>query len=114
MNAPTDYQVIEYNGAPAFVLVPVAQFEAIRPLLERQAMRDSIPHAVVEAHIMRGAPMVRAWREHLGLTQARVAERAGMAQAAIARIERGESMPRAATLTKLAAAMGLTVEQLAA
>ena len=113
MSAHTEYQVIEHNGAPAFVLVPVAQFDAIRPLLDRAATGNTIPHAVVEAHIVGEVPMVRAWREHLGLTQAQVAERADMAQASVARIERGESAPRAATLAKLAAAMGLTVEQFA-
>jgi len=114
MSAHTEYQVIEYNGAPAFVLVPVAQFEAIRPLLEHQSTGDTIPHAVVEAHIVHDIPMMRAWREHLGMTQAQVAEHAGMAQAAVARIERGESTPRAATLARLATAMGLSVEQLSA
>ena len=113
MNAHTDYQVIEYHGEPAFVLVPIAQFNAIRPLLESDTTRDNIPHSVVEAHIVRGVPMVRAWREHLGLTQAQVAASAGMAQASIARIEGGESTPRTTTLAKLATAMGLALEQLA-
>jgi len=54
--------------------------------------------------------MIRAWREHLSLTQAQVAKRAGMAQAAVARIERGESKPRTATLAKLSAAAVLNMK----
>jgi transcriptional regulator with XRE-family HTH domain len=54
---------------------------------------------------------VKAWREHLKMTQAQVAEGAGMAQAAIARIEQGGSTPRKTTLAKLAQAMGLSLRQ---
>jgi DNA-binding XRE family transcriptional regulator len=112
MSEPTEYQTIFHDGRPAFVLVPVAEFDRIRPLLERGAVRDAIPQSVVEAHVLRGVPLIRAWREHLGLTQEAVAERASMKQPALARLERGESVPRTATLKRLAEAMGLTVSQL--
>lgn len=69
--------------------------------------------AVVEAHVLNDVPMVKAWREHLGLTQQTVCNRAGLLQPALARIEAG-SKPRKATLEKLAAAMGPTVAQLVA
>jgi transcriptional regulator with XRE-family HTH domain len=52
-----------------------------------------------------------AWREHFGLTQADVAGRIGITQAAYAQME-GVKRPRKATLEKVAAAMGLDVEQL--
>lgn len=112
MNARTDYQTIVHNGEPAFVLVPVADWERVRPLLEQVAAGDGIPQAVVEAHVLHDVPLVRAWREHLGLTQDAVAERAGMQQPSLARLERGEIKPRTATLARLAAAMGLGLEQL--
>jgi transcriptional regulator with XRE-family HTH domain len=51
------------------------------------------------------------WPAHLGLTQQAVCKRAGLLQPALARIESG-SKPRKATLEKLAAAMGITAEQL--
>ena len=86
--------------------------ERMRPLLEHHAVRDGIPQAVVEANVLHDVPLVRAWREHLGLTQETVAERAGMQQSALARLERGESRPRMATLKRLAEALGLTVTQL--
>ncbi|WP_338114162.1 helix-turn-helix transcriptional regulator [Thiorhodococcus mannitoliphagus] len=57
-------------------------------------------------------PLIRAWREHLGLTQDEVASRAEMKQPALARLERSEIAPRPATLKRLAEAMGLTVAQL--
>jgi len=112
MSAPTEYQTIFHDGKPAFVLVPAEDFERVRLLLARAAVRDAVPQAVVEANVLREVPMIRAWREHLSLTQDDVASRAGMKQSALARLERGDSAPRRATLAKLAAAMGLTVAQL--
>ncbi|MDP2752638.1 MAG: helix-turn-helix transcriptional regulator [Rhodocyclaceae bacterium] len=58
------------------------------------------------------SPNLRAWREYLGLTQAEVAERAGITQAALFQMESGEVKLRKATREKLAKAMGLTTEQL--
>ena len=56
--------------------------------------------------------LIKAWREHFGLTQAGLAEKAGMKQAALARLECGNSTPRRATLDRLAHAMGLEIGQL--
>ena len=54
---------------------------------------------------------MRAWREHLGLTQAEVAARAGITQAVYAQMETVER-PRLATIKKIAHALGITAEQL--
>lgn len=112
MSARTEYQTILHEGRPAFVLVPIADWERVRPLLEQTAVGDGIPQAVVEAHVLRDVPLVRAWREHLGLTQQEVAERADMQQSALTRLERGEIKPRLATLKRLAGAMGISLAQL--
>ncbi|MFI5932586.1 helix-turn-helix domain-containing protein [Actinoplanes sp. NPDC051494] len=45
-------------------------------------------------------------REELGLTQEQVAERSGVRQSDISRIERGRANPTRATLEKIAAALG--------
>ena len=71
-----------------------------------------IPHEIVKRNVIDEVPMVKAWREYLGMTQQELAERAGVSQPAIAKIERPGSSPRRATLEKLAGAMGLSVEQL--
>jgi transcriptional regulator with XRE-family HTH domain len=52
-----------------------------------------------------------AWREHFGLTQAELAGRIGITQAAYAQMERVKQ-PRKATLEKVAMALGLEAEQL--
>lgn len=58
-----------------------------------------------------GMSAVRAWREYLRLTQAEVAARMGVSQAAYAQMESAKR-PRKATLARIAAALGIDVEQL--
>ena len=108
MNARTEFQIIVgADGKPAFVVVPYAQFRRLQGGLARGA----VPNEVVNIAYERGASPMAAWREHLGLTQAEVASRIGIAQAAYAQMERVKQ-PRKATLEKVSAAMGLEVEQL--
>jgi predicted transcriptional regulator len=108
MNAPTDLQIIrDSSGKPAFVVVPYEQF-----IRQYGQARDLIPNDVVGKIIMGRLHPVRAWREHLGLTQGEVAERAEMTQAALAQIESGKHKTRQATLKKLADALGIGVAQL--
>lgn len=112
MKTHTEYQTILHDGVPAFVLVPFAEFQRVKPMLEQNAIKNAVPQEVVEAHVLHDVPLIRAWREHLNLTQDVVADRAGMKQPALARLERGEGKPRKATLKKLADAMGLTISQI--
>jgi predicted transcriptional regulator len=108
MNARTDLQIIHDSaGNPAFVVVPYERF-----LREYGQVHDLIPNEVVGKIVMNEMHPVRAWREFLGFTQTEIAQRAGMSQAALAQIESGQHKTRKATLAKLAAALGVTVEQL--
>src|SRR3989304_4849173 len=113
MKKHIDYQTIDYQGNPAFVLVPWDDFKRIRPLLQGDNIRSTgIPQAVVEAHILRAVPMIRAWREHIGITQRELAARIGVSQAAIAKLEKPNAKPRRATLQKIAEALGISIENL--
>lgn len=71
-----------------------------------------VPNEVVGTVIEEGKTLVRAWREYLGLTQADLAHKAGITQAALSQIESGEHRIRKATREKLADAMGITESQL--
>jgi DNA-binding XRE family transcriptional regulator len=109
MSAPIDIQIINgQNGLPAFVVMPYEQF-----VREYGHERGLIPNEVVRRILVDDMTPAKAWREHLGLTQTEVAERAGMTQAALSQIESGQHKPRKATKSKLAEALGITVEQLA-
>ena len=112
MTTPIEYQTIEYGGKPAFVLVPWKEWSRIKALLEAQRARASgIPQEVVEAHVLRGEPLIKAWREQLGITQQELAARMGVSQAAVVKYERPDARPRKSTRRKIAAALGLRDEQ---
>ena len=113
MKTHIDYQTIDYQGNPAFVLVPWGDFKRIRPLPDGDKIRTTgIRQAVVEAHILRAIPMIRAWREHIGITQRELAARMGVSQAAVAKLEKPNARPRRATLEKIAEALGIPTENL--
>ncbi len=107
MKVLIDIQIIhDRNGAPAFVVLPYADWLAIRDRKE-----NLVPNEVVNLTFGHDWSPMRAWREHLGLTQAEVAARANMTQGAYAQME-NSAKPRRANLKKIAAAMGLSAEQL--
>ena len=106
MSTLTDIQTIKGpDGEPAYVVVPYAEF--MRRFAHAQSL---IPHEVVSATVDGASPM-RAWREYLGLTQADVAARLEVSQAAYAQTENA-ARPRKATIARVAAAMRLSAEQL--
>ncbi|NVK20799.1 MAG: helix-turn-helix transcriptional regulator [Methylocystaceae bacterium] len=72
--------------------------------LEEKAM--NIPDDVKQ-YLKQGRNPVAAWRLHIGLTQAELADKVGLTQAAIARIESGPTgTGRDDTLTRIAKALG--------
>ncbi|GFK93995.1 hypothetical protein NNJEOMEG_01833 [Fundidesulfovibrio magnetotacticus] len=71
-----------------------------------------ILHEVVGLHAVQGLSLVRAWREHLGLTQEEVARRMDVSRPAYAQMEAPGVRPRVATLWKIAKALGVEWEQL--
>lgn len=109
MIAPIDYQIIEKDGEPLFVLVP---YEKYLDLTRQESVEPTIPHDVVELHILKDKTLVRAWREYKGLSQKEVAERMGISQSAYSQMEREDARLRPATLQKIAAALEVSPEQL--
>lgn len=108
MNARTEFQIIVgSDGKPAFVVVPYEHFRRMKGGFAH----GTVPNEVVNIAFDRGMSPMAAWREHFGLTQADVAERIGITQAAYAQMERGKQ-PRKATIEKVAHALGLEQEQL--
>jgi DNA-binding XRE family transcriptional regulator len=107
MNAPTNVQMINgADGKPAFVVIPYAQYVA-----QYGKDNDLIPHEIVRRALADDVPPIRAWREHLGVTQIEMAERLGVSQSAYAQQESSARL-RKATREKIAAALGITANQL--
>jgi DNA-binding XRE family transcriptional regulator len=108
----TKPQVITQNDKPAFAVIPWDEYES---LVKNQIDPDEsdiwFPNDVVKANV-RGDCLIKAWREHLGLTQDELAVKASLKQPALARLEKPGANPRTSTLNKIAAAMEITIEQL--
>jgi hypothetical protein len=73
-------------------------------------MEPFIPHEVL-SRVIYGATVVRAWREHLGLSQPEVAARLGIPSLDYARQEASDSLWRPVS-GSIAAALGINPEQL--
>ena len=72
---------------------------------------ELIPSEVVD-RLLSGESRVRVWREYRGLRIAELAERAGIAAAYLSQIETGKRDGTVETYRKLAAALGLGLEDL--
>lgn len=108
MNAPTNLQILkDAKGKPAFAVIPYSEYLS----LSRQRTQ-TIPNAVVNKVIKKDMTPMRAWREHLGLTQSEVARSLGISQSAYAQQEAREPVRRA-TRERIAKALGIVPEQLA-
>ena len=108
MNAPINIQILkDTKGKPAFVVISYSEYMS---LTKQNA--PTIPSAVVNKVINKDMTPIRAWREHLGLTQTEVARRLGISQSAYAQQEAKEPV-RKATREKIAEALGIAAEQLA-
>lgn len=105
MNIPASHHVIRHEGLPVAVVVPYGDY--VRAFETEDV---TIPHEVVMRSI--DVSLIRAWREHLGMSQAEVAARMGVSQPAYQKLEDKEARPRLATLKKIAAALNLDIRQI--
>lgn len=110
MNAHTEIQTILQNGVPAFVVLPVADYEAL--LKRHGGKRDTFPHEVVKMNVQEGCSLLKAWRVYFKMGQADLAKKAGITQAQVANFENGKAIPRADTLLKLSDALGVSADLL--
>jgi len=113
-------QIITKDGKPEFYVVPADLWERVQEAieeaediadLERFDREDDgvrYPQAVALA-IADGTQPLRAWREHRGMTQEKLAAEAGVSKPYVSQIESGRRAGTAATLRKLAAALGVPV-----
>lgn len=108
MNAPTDIQIlVGPDGKPAFAVIPYRKYLSLS-----KHRAPTVPNAVVAKVINQNMTPIRAWREHLGLTQAIVAQRLGISQSAYAQQEAKDTV-RKSTREKIARALQIDPEQLA-
>lgn len=119
-------QTIAQNGQAAFVVVPIAEWDALMARLEdREDIADAtrqiaairegeeILPAEIVARLTSGVSPLKVWREYRGFTLRSLAAEIGISSAAVSKIETGKIRPMVATLVKLAAALGCDMEDLA-
>ncbi len=119
----TRVQVIERDGKPAFYVVPADLWSAVRQAVEDAedaaayaaaiAADDGVTYPAAVAHaMMEGTHPVRAWRAHRGLTLQALADKAGVSKPYLSQIEGGKRTGTAATIKKLARALGVAMDAL--
>lgn len=107
MNKPIDFQtILGADGRPAFVVVPYDEF-----VKHFEHANDLVPDAVVRLAFDEGMSPAKAWRSHLELTQAAVAQRMGITQSAYAQLEASQKL-RKSSREKIASALGISPGQL--
>ncbi len=111
MTEHTDTQIILQNGKPAFAVIPWDEYQDLINTKKEIDHDVWIPHEVVKQVAVENVSIIKAWREYFELTQKELATKAGIAQSALARLEKSSSTPRTSTLKKLAKAMGISPEQ---
>ncbi|MDR1367727.1 MAG: helix-turn-helix domain-containing protein [Candidatus Accumulibacter sp.] len=111
MNTLTDsVQILrDAAGHPAFAVLPFAHYQAL--VKDKARAEPGIPAAVVDLALDNDWSAARAWREHLELTQAGVAERMGITQGAYAQLEAKKTI-RKSSREKIARALDLHEAQL--
>lgn len=121
----TRVQVIERDGKPDFYVVPADIWDRVKAMVEDAedaaayadavAGDDGVRYPAAVAHAMAdGVHPLKAWREHKGLTLQALADAAVLSKPYVSQIECGKRAGTAATLRKLATALGVPVEALLA
>jgi DNA-binding XRE family transcriptional regulator len=118
-------QVIERDGHPEWAVI---RYEDYLALLEKAELmedivafdsamaavesgEETIPLKVVDS-LLAGESPIRVWREYRNLTQAQLAEQAGVKQSYIAMLEAGERQGTVDVLVKIARVLKVDVDDL--
>jgi ribosome-binding protein aMBF1 (putative translation factor) len=120
-------QTITTPSGERLVLIPEAEFnalvEAAEDAVDRSALasfrrsleageEELVPACVVD-RILNGESRIKVWREHRGLSGAALSRQTGMSQSFLSQIETGQREGTVETLRKVAAALNVTLDDLA-
>lgn len=122
-----DPQIVTTPSGERLVVIPEADYEtllaaaedavdaaAVEAFRRKLATGDEEPiSAAIVDRILDGESRIRVWRDHRGLTSSALAEKAGIAQAFLSQIETGKRDGTIDTLRRIAAALGVSLDELA-
>ena len=107
------------DGEPAFVVLPIAAYEALKKAAEKDsaaATLDNAPSpvpATVARRIANGENPVRVWREHRNLKAIDLARAAGVGAPYLSEIETGKKDGSFRTMAAIADVLRVTLDDLA-
>jgi DNA-binding XRE family transcriptional regulator len=120
-------QIIVTAAGERLVVIPEVEFKAMREAIDdatdvfavesfRQRLaageEELVPAAIAD-RIVDGENKVRVWREHRGLTAKDLADRAGISPAYLSQIETGSRDGSFDTIKRIAAALQVSLDDLA-
>ena len=119
-------QILRKDGQPEYAVVPYELFEKLvedAEMLEDIAAYDKakrelasgedelVPYELSQS-LLNGANPIMAWRKYRGWTQAALAEKVGVQQAAIAQYENGKREPAVKALKIMAEVLNVDLDDL--
>lgn len=119
-------QIIEKDGRPEFAVISYEDYQHFLELLEDEADARTvaeyheaykagreflIPEELVRRELA-GESLVKIWREHRGMTQQELANRAGISKPFLSQIECGKRKGTVETLSALARSLDVPLDVL--
>lgn len=119
-------QIIEKDGHPEFAVIPYADYQHFLELLEDEAdarvvaefheaytagREFLVPEGILRRELAGESP-IKLWREHRGLTQQELADRAGISKPYLSQIEGGKRQGTVETLSALARSLDVPLDAL--
>ncbi|MAB14965.1 helix-turn-helix transcriptional regulator [Parvibaculum sp.] len=107
------------NGEPAFVVLPVARYDALKKAAERDSAAATLEHALtpvpapVARRIANGENPVRVWREHRRMKAIDLARSAGVGAPYLSEIETGKKDGSFRTMAAIADVLRVSLDDLA-
>ncbi len=120
----TKPMIIGKEDDPEYVVLPWHEYQVLVAAAEDAADRaalddidadpseEELPEALVR-RIVGGENPVRVWREHRGMKGTELAAAAGIAQSYLSQIEGGKRQGSIGALRAIAAALGVTLDDIA-
>lgn len=119
-------QIIEKNGEPEYAVIPYADYLRLLEAFEDKADAAVVAEFheayragrefLVPAEILRrelaGESPIKLWRDHRGLTQQELADRAGISKPYLSQIESGKRQGTLETLAAIARALDVPLQVL--
>ena len=118
ITSPSGERLVVISEAEYIRLVECAEDasdrQAVDTFRHRLATGDEelIPADVVD-RLLDGDNRIKVWREHRGITSAALADAAGITQPFLSQVETGKRVGTLETLQNIAAALGISIQDLA-